>query len=855
MPLKQGSSDKVIQDNIRCILQKDGCGYDPPYMDPARDEYTPAQAAAIAYAKAGRRNNTGSKKTSSSKQTKSVAPQELKTPTKAKEEPKGGSSKPPAQSATNTDKTDTKFPDIKIPEGWTPQMPGGDTASAKKNQPPENTTGTVPPQAGTKPSSSISKADNDQMKKDVTEGYAHKWGSSGAAKFITDHWDDLKDNEKKAYHDQAKEYLQDKAKKEGNKPPQTKSPTPSNNGGNADDADNKMLQDILNSSKYNNAAKDAIKANWDKSSPEDKQKMHNHVTGKTPEPSASTPVPAPPTSTPSKPSTPEGWNPLGEPTFEGNNISYQGKIYKPTKVLPGSTAPKLYSDEDGNPRFVVKEGGKNGGEGQNIAEHTANKLYGMLRYDFPTGAVNSRLINGKLVNDFIPNAKTVGDLSDEELQGYNVKSKIKKSLVVDALVANWDYAGLNNDNMMVDGAGKVLRIDSGGTFNYRAQGDSKDFTSVPMELWSLRSSAQGQRFWNDATDSDYEDLWTNRVDTIRDRDDDILKVIKDSNLSPEVKQAFANRVQILSIAADEAGRIYDRDNVNWREVDEIMRRAFLHASVLDPSDPDWGNKVRQKMRNNLDNAFPDSPAPGLDFKLPSETGKYNELSYKYTVKAAEKQASGPYAGEYGGNPEACMKLSPDEKYSIRKYTGDTYMALNAWLRGKDGYTDSSNASITFTDNDKKFFGQLRDNMDSGLSNLPDYEDEQIFHRMNGINPKYTKDIEIFQKLRPGDYFETTGFDSYTDQHEGDEQARNEIMDTFYRPHKFSFITVYKGKNIKGVAPISDAAHERESIFQRGKKLKVTDVKDEDINDYPGIDWMGNETKTGKVRVIYVTDFD
>lgn len=55
MPLREGSSDKVIRENIKCILEKDGCGYDPPYKDPSRKEYTPAQAAAIAYAKAGKR--------------------------------------------------------------------------------------------------------------------------------------------------------------------------------------------------------------------------------------------------------------------------------------------------------------------------------------------------------------------------------------------------------------------------------------------------------------------------------------------------------------------------------------------------------------------------------------------------------------------------------------------------------------------------------------------------------------------------------------------------------------------------------------------------------------------------------
>jgi hypothetical protein len=54
MPLREGSSDKVIQENIKSLLEGDA-GYDPPYKDPARTEYTPAQAAAIAYAKAGKR--------------------------------------------------------------------------------------------------------------------------------------------------------------------------------------------------------------------------------------------------------------------------------------------------------------------------------------------------------------------------------------------------------------------------------------------------------------------------------------------------------------------------------------------------------------------------------------------------------------------------------------------------------------------------------------------------------------------------------------------------------------------------------------------------------------------------------
>jgi hypothetical protein len=74
MPLREGSSDKVIQDNIKSLLDGDA-GYDPPYKDPARKDYTPAQAAAIAYAKAGKRKNKA-ETLKGNKQTKSKEPKE-----------------------------------------------------------------------------------------------------------------------------------------------------------------------------------------------------------------------------------------------------------------------------------------------------------------------------------------------------------------------------------------------------------------------------------------------------------------------------------------------------------------------------------------------------------------------------------------------------------------------------------------------------------------------------------------------------------------------------------------------------------------------------------------------------------
>ena len=765
MPLKQGSSDKVIQDNIRCILDKDGCGYDPPYKDPAREEYTPAQAAAIAYAKAGRRNNTG-KKTSTSKKTKSVKTQELKTPEGKKEEPKS-----PAQSAKPETETDTKKPgsDIQVPEGWNVQQPGGDIDTSKKNQPPKK-----------EGEEKLSPEADKQMLNEVMEGYKLKWGSG--ASLISDAWDTYDPKQKKKFLEHAKKIKAEELSKEKKEnKPQSSVPT----------------------------------------EPEQAPKVADGWKQKD-----------------------DGWTTHIKPKFDGDNITYQNKVYKPTKTLPGSTQPKLYSDEAGEPKFVVKEGGA---KGQNDAEYAANQVYGILSPHLPTGAIKSRLIDGKLVNDFMPNSKTINDLSEDELNRYNVNSKVRRSLVADALVANWDYAGLANDNMMVDGQGRVLRIDSGGTFNYRAQGEQKDFEPAPMEMWTLRSSTQGKQFWNNAQESDYENLWLDQVAYIGLERNKLKNAIASSNLPSEIKEAFGKRVDILSIAAEEANNISSRDNISWKGVDQVMERAFRLSLQMNPKSPDWADKVRNKIRNDLERAFPEQ-APKLDFNLPTNSTKYNETNYKNTVKAVDNQLTSKYAGDGGGDPDALIQISPEAKYALREYSGSLYQDLNALMRGK---------TKSFNDNDVKFFNQIVDVMDESLNQIPDHPNVGMFYRMNKISNKYADDVEALNNLKPGDTYVSKGYSSYTDDHEGDENGRNEILDSFYHgsTSKTSFITIYQGKNIKNIAPLSDIQSERESLMQRDKNLKVASIKEESIKDWPGISWGGSESATGKIKVIYLTDAD
>jgi hypothetical protein len=132
MPLRKGSSDEVIQDNIRCLLEKDGCGFDPPYMDPARKEYTPAQAAAIAYAKAGKRKNKA-ETLKGEKQTKSKqksSEEDKKTSDNAEDSnpcwkdyeqigmKKGKGGKPVPNCVKKSDNSEQQYSEISVPDGW-----------------------------------------------------------------------------------------------------------------------------------------------------------------------------------------------------------------------------------------------------------------------------------------------------------------------------------------------------------------------------------------------------------------------------------------------------------------------------------------------------------------------------------------------------------------------------------------------------------------------------------------------------------------------------------------------------------------------------------------------------------------
>jgi len=155
--------------------------------------------------------------------------------------------------------------------------------------------------------------------------------------------------------------------------------------------------------------------------------------------------------------------------------------------LGGSTGAKLMRDPDTGQEFVMKSGA----DPQHIkSEMRADAAYQELNVPVPrfreyTDADGNPVklaekIEGQELGEYL-NGATADELDA-------ARDALQEHAGVDALMANWDAAGLNLDNMMIAPDGTIWRIDNGGAMAFRAQGDAKgaDWNDHVTELFSMR---------------------------------------------------------------------------------------------------------------------------------------------------------------------------------------------------------------------------------------------------------------------------------------------------------------------------------------------------------------------------------
>ena len=140
-------------------------------------------------------------------------------------------------------------------------------------------------------------------------------------------------------------------------------------------------------------------------------------------------------------------------------------------------------------------------QGEDIAksEVLAAKLYGLAGV---TGQ-DAKLISkgGKLGIA----SRWVGVKKASSPAALSAVDGVKSGFAVDAWLGNWDVVGLGLDNLQIGADGKAVRVDAGGSLEYRAQGGKKAFGNVVTEIESLRDpkiNPQAAAVFGDMTTAD-----------------------------------------------------------------------------------------------------------------------------------------------------------------------------------------------------------------------------------------------------------------------------------------------------------------------------------------------------------------
>ncbi|MEI6454387.1 MAG: hypothetical protein WCO31_07320, partial [Actinomycetes bacterium] len=165
----------------------------------------------------------------------------------------------------------------------------------------------------------------------------------------------------------------------------------------------------------------------------------------------------------------------------------------------GSNGARWAQDDEGR-AWIVKT--YRGNVDRVATELVANRIYGIMRARVPIAGLIR--VNKKAA---IAYPALVGEVRKHCFQSGEEapSSTLGEHYMVDALLANWDFVGLDDDNILWDPSGNPVRLDQGGTFEFRAMGEPKEFGPVPTEVTTLMSEGQAKRAVSVTTDQMQEE--------------------------------------------------------------------------------------------------------------------------------------------------------------------------------------------------------------------------------------------------------------------------------------------------------------------------------------------------------------
>lgn len=154
------------------------------------------------------------------------------------------------------------------------------------------------------------------------------------------------------------------------------------------------------------------------------------------------------------------------------------KLLKKTGRKPGGSADGYLAEGPDGQKYLVKFYNSDGQAAQEVLAANLYALAGVPSAQMSIVTGDTRLGVASLWTPGNP----INPRSDADIKG------VRAGIAVDAWMANWDTVGLDFDNILnVDG--HYVRIDPGGSLDYRAQGDLKGsrFGDEVIELDGLRN--------------------------------------------------------------------------------------------------------------------------------------------------------------------------------------------------------------------------------------------------------------------------------------------------------------------------------------------------------------------------------
>ncbi len=282
---------------------------------------------------------------------------------------------------------------------------------------------------------------------------------------------------------------------------------------------------------------------------------------------------------------------------------------KVVKNLGGTTGAMLVEDPRTGQKFVRKKG--------NSPEHireeaTADAIYQAAGvnvpdfkvYETPQGPVKL----AKYIEDAVPLSTFLKQNSMRTKAAKSVVAQLQDGFATDALLGNWDVAGLDMDNILVDKSGTAWRIDNGGSLRFRAQGAPKtagQWNGTVGELESLRSksmNAQTAKIFGTLSDDDVKA----QVRKLGEKREAILAAAKDA----ELQEMLGKRLDFLENWATPkaASSWIDDDFAKAVQKSRIVGKALKidREDIEDTQALFWAEKVgtgevvRMKTRLTLD---------------------------------------------------------------------------------------------------------------------------------------------------------------------------------------------------------------------------------------------------------------